>query len=797
MRLVLSWLREFCPVDLSPEALGDLLSAKGLHAESVEWPWEGLNGVVVARVLEVSDHPESAKLCLARIDAGGAERTVVAGVRNMKAGDLVPYAGPGARVPTLSEPLSVRTLRGQLSEGMLCSPQELRISGDHSGILVLPGDAEVGADFKSLFGLDDAVLDLEIEANRPDELSVVGIAREVAAATGIPLTLPDTSVQEAGDSAEEHATVEILDLERCPRYLGRVIVGVAVAPSPIGVQARLTAAGMRPVSTVVDATNYLMLEMGQPMHPFDLAFLNGRGVVVRRAAEGERLITLDDIERVLTSEDLVIADHTRAVGIAGVMGSASAEVSSSTNEVLLESANFSPRFVMQTSRRLLLQTEASIRFSRGADPEAPAPAAARAARLMVEWGGGTVLRGAIDVGRAPVRRRLTVRPGRATALLGYEVSAAEVSEALGRLGIPGQKTDSALEVEVPSYRQDLEQEVDLIEEVVRVQGYDRMPSSVPGIRQAGGMAETLALRRRIREALVRAGLREALSLSFASPADLELMGHTNAVRVANPPAADDPFLRTSLVPNLLKALVRNASRARRGAALFEVGHVFRLGITDGPDVAPVDERESVAAALAGPAEERLHASGRDYDFFDAKGAVEALFGALGVRDWSLGASAGPPFHPARSAVVLIDGAPAGTIGEIHPRTAEALGLSSRVAAFQVDATALASIPRGVHAYRDVPRFPPVRRDLAFVVPAAVPAGDVQLAVADAGGALVDSVALFDAFEGDPIPAGKRNLAFAVDFRAPDRTLTDAEADAAVAAIVGRLERAFGAEFRVG
>jgi phenylalanyl-tRNA synthetase beta chain len=610
----------------------------------------------------------------------------------------------------------------------------------------------------------------------------------------VPLNPPETSVNEASDPASDAATVEVLDMEKCPRYLTRVIRDATVGASPVSAQARLTASGMRPVSNVVDATNYAMLEMGHPMHPFDLSVLDGRGVIVRRAEDGERLTTLDEVERVLTDDDLVIADGSRAVGIAGVIGSASAEVSRSTREVLLESAYFERKGITRTSRRLGLQTEASTRFSRGADPEILGPAADRAARLVVEWSGGEVLAGAIDVGRVPERRRLVVRPARASLVLGSEVSASDVADALGRLDIQSEKADGEVRVEVPSFRPDLELEIDLIEEIVRVQGYDTLGSTLPGIKQAGGVVPTYALRRRVREALVRAGLREALSLSFASPADLELMGHRQAVRLANPPSAADPFLRTSLVPNLMKALSRNFYRGVRGAALFEVGHVFGSG-ADG--AASVDEREVVACALAGSAGEGVHVPRRELDFFDAKGALESLMEGLGITEWGIGEPAGPPFHPARSAGVLVGGRSAGVLGEIHPRVAERLDLIGRVAAFELEVGVLAPLAGRGQAFRDIPRFPPLRRDLAFLVDERVPAGAIGDAIRQAGGALVDTVVLFDVFRGGSIPDGKKSLAFSVDFRAPDRTLTDEEAEQAVAAIVARLAEDFGAELRAG
>jgi phenylalanyl-tRNA synthetase beta chain len=792
MKVVLSWLREFSPVELSAEDLAEILNAKGIHVEGILRPWDGLHGVVVAKVLEVVDHPNSDTLCVARVAHGSGEQEVVVGVRNMQVGDLVPLAGPGARVPALPQPLTARQIRGVTSNGMLCSPSELGISADHGGILILPAGTPVGADVKAEFGLDDAVLDVEIEPNRPDLMSVLGVAREVSAATGSPLQVPDPAVEEGGGKAEEVATVEIRDLERCPRYLARVIRGVRIAPSPIRAQARLTAAGMRPLSNVVDATNYTMLERGQPLHPFDLALLEGSGIVVRRAAPGERMATLDDVERTLTDEDLVIADHAKAVAVAGVIGSASSEVSSGTSDVLLESAHFQRTGVLRTARRLGLRTEASMRFERGADPEAVPPAADRSAQLIAEWSGGTVWAGAIEVGEAPPRRRLVVRASRAASLLGHQVTADDAREAFARLGISSEAKGDEVEVEVPGSRVDLEREVDLIEEIARVQGYERIGTTLPAIRQLGGVAETYARRRRVRDGLVRAGLREGLSLSFASQADLDLMGQGNGVRLANPLSAEDAFLRTSLIPGLLRALGRNLARGVRSPALFEVGHVFL------PDD-PVAERESVALAMTGIASTGYPGESHEFDFFDAKGAVETLLAALGIRDWRVDPEneAARPIHPARSAAIMVGGERAGAIGELHPRIAGSMKFPGRVALGELDVTVIGRGAMSTLAFRDIPRFPPVRRDLAFVLDEATPAERVRGALVDSGGPLLDAAVLFDVFTGGAIPEGKKSLAFSVDFRAPDRTLTDDEAEGLVRAIVERLSRDFGAELRAG
>ncbi len=790
MKIVLSWLRESCPVELGPEELAELLTSKGAEVESVERPWERLAGVVVARVIEVRDHPNSDKLCLARVSTGAGEQEVVVGVRNMEPGDLVPLAGPGSTVPTLAEPLGRREIRGVVSNGMLCSPYELAITTEHAGILILPPNLSPGQDVKAVLGLDDAVLDVEVTPNRPDFLSVIGIAREVAAATGVPFTHPDTSVVEDDEAAEGAATVEVLDLERCPRYLARILRGARHVPSPIRMQARLTAAGMRPISAAVDATNYAMLEIGQPLHPFDLALLKGPGIVVRRATDRERLVTLDDVERTFSTDDLLICDAERPVAVAGVMGGELAELSEGTTDILLESASFERGGTQRTRRRIELSTEASMRFERGVDPEAVPRGADRASKLMAEWCGARILRGVVEAGGAPERRRITMRPSRATMLLGYAVSVQDAADVFDKLGMAHEDSADALSVEVPGYRVDIEREVDLIEEVVRVEGYDRVRSTLPAVRQAGGLPIAYTFLGRTRSLLERAGLREVRQLPFVSEGDLALTGDRDAVRVVNPLAADEGWLRARLTPGLLKALKRNSYRHVRSVALFEVGSVFRM--VDGTP----QERPKAAFAMTGAAEPGWTGDGRGYDFFDAKGALESLLADLGVA-WRLGEAVGSPFHPGRSAFVMAGNERIGVIGEIHPKVAEAFDLPGRVAAAELEVEALMRHAAASVQTQNVPRFPPVRRDLAFALPSEAPAGGVQAALEDAGGELVGDCLLFDVFTGAPLAEGKKSLAFSVDFRASDRTLTDEEADLAVARIIERISRDFGGELRAG
>jgi phenylalanyl-tRNA synthetase beta chain len=791
MRVPLSWLRELVPTDLAPEELAELITLKGVKVEEILYPWSDLDGVLIARVIEVGDHPNSQKLCVARVDTGSGELEVVVGVRNMKQGDLVPLAPPGARVPGLDEPIGAREIRGVVSNGMLCSARELGISQDHGGILVLgDGAGPPGTDLKHAFGLDDAVLDVEVEPNRPDFLSVNGLAREVAAIIGLPLATPGLDLLEADEAAADVAAVVIDALDACPRYVARVIRSVSAGRSPLLIQARLTAAGMRPISAVVDATNFVMLETGQPLHGFDLALVAGPKIEVRRAHEGERLVTLDDLERTLASEDLLICDAEKAVAIGGIMGGATSEVSDATRDVLLESAYFTRTGILRSARRLDLHTEASHRFERGTDPEGLESAAARCAALIAEWTGGTVLRGLAEAGSTPQRRSVSVRPSRVSALLGYEVAPAAAAEVFARLGFAVREDSDRLDVEIPGYRVDLEREVDLIEEVVRLQGYDRVGSTLPRSSRAGGLPPDYRFVRTVREVLVRAGLREVRPLPFASAEDLALTGDEDAIVIANPLRAEEGFLRTRLTPGLLHAVARNQTWGVRQIALFEVGAVFRAG-------APTDERRKIAFALSGTALEGWSADGRSFDALDARGVVEALMGELDVSAWSLGGALGDPFHPVRSAEILIEGARAGVLGEIHPRAAAALDIDGRVAVAELEFESVMNAAAHDFAFRDVPRFPPVRRDLAFVVPNDAPAGRVREALVEAAGALLDRCLLFDVFRGGSLPDGTKSLAFALDLRAADRTLTDEEAEEVVGRIVERLGTDFGARLRAG
>ena len=789
MKVSLSWLREFVPIELDAEELAARIDARGIKVEGIEHPWDRLDGVVVATVMDVRDHPNSEKLCLASVDAGDGPVQVVVGIRNMAPGDLVPWAKPGSRVPLLEERLGSRSLRGEMSNGMLCSPRELAISQEHeTGILILPPDLSPGADLKTALGLDDALLDIEVEPNRPDFLSIYGVARETSSILGLPLAEPETDVDEDAERADAVAPIELRAPDGCPYYLARILRGASRGATPVRAQARLTAAGMRPVAPIVDATNYAMLELGQPLHAFDLDRLAGPGIVVRRADAGERLVTLDGVERELIDEDLLICDLEKPVALAGVMGGRSSEVSGETTDVLLEAAHFTRTGIIRTVRRLDLHSEASHRFERGTDPEGVERAARRCAALIARWTGARVLEGVAQAGGPPDRRWVSMRASRATALLGYPVTSSDAAAVFDALRMSHREDAELAEVEVPGYRVDIEREVDLIEEVVRIQGYEGVGATIPRSPEPGGVPETYAFGRRVRDALVRAGLREAKPLPFASEEDLALMGDGQAIPLANPLRAEEAWLRTSLLPGLLRTVARNQRWGSGTASIFEVGVVFRSGD-------PAEERRHAGFVHCGAAGEGWAADDRTLDVLDARGTLESLLGDLGVEDWSLGEPLAHPFHPGRSARILLGDEPVGALGELHPRIAASLEIEGRVAAAEIQLDPVRAAAARAFQLVEVPRFPPVRRDLAFVVPTGVSAGALQAVLDDAGEALLDRSTLFDVFEGGAIPEGRKSLAFALEFRAPDRTLTDEEVEPVVAEIVDRVRSELGAELR--
>jgi phenylalanyl-tRNA synthetase beta chain len=779
MNVPLSWLRDFVPVDIPLDELLAVLSELGLPVEAVTHVGSDLTGVVVARVLEIHAIEGADKIRRVLVDTGTDEPTqVVCGAWNFDVGHTVPFATVGTVLPG-DFTIGKRKMKGVESAGMICSSDELGLHpGDHSGILVLPDGLPIGADFATAMGIErDVVLELEVNPNRPDAMSIAGVARDVAARLGVPFTLPEPAPASAGSG--DPVTVEVLDEQACPRFVAQVIEGVTVGPSPAWLAQRLTLAGMRPINNVVDASNYVMLELGQPNHAYDLDKLAGRGLRVRMARDGETLRTLDDVERRLSSEDLLICDATDVpVGIAGIMGGASSEVSETTTTLLLEAAVFDPLTISWTSKRLGLRSEASARFEKGIDRGGVDRAVARFVELL----GATVSGARADVhaqveAPAPVR----VRTERVNALLGTALTDGAVRDLLDPIGfattIAG---DGQLDVQIPTWRPDSAVEIDIVEEVARMYGYAAIVATLPQSTLTGGLSRHQKDRRLVRQILAGVGASEAWTTTFVSPGELARCGLDPevAVRVSNPLVADESLLRPSLLPGLLRSIAYNASHRRPGVWLFEVGNVFRL-----PGDPLPDEREVVALAAGGG------------DAADAVSVLHVLLDGLLVRDWRLEGGATPGLHPTRTARVVVEEEAIGWVGEVDPAVLDAAGIPERIGWLELDLGALLRAPHGASQLRAVSRYPSSDIDLSFEVEETTPAGALVRTLRAAGVDVLTDVALFDVYRGSGVAEGRRSLTYRLRLQAGDRTLTDDELAAARDELIRAVEQAHPATLR--
>ena len=778
MRVPLSWLADHVDVDVPAATLAEKLTFAGVEVETIHRVGDDLAGILTARVLEVTQHPDADRLVLVRIDAGGEERAVVCGARNFAPGDVVPWAAPGAKLPGGVE-IGRRKVRGALSDGMLASARELGVFDDHSGILVLPPDTPVGVDVVEAVELRDTVLDVKTAPNRGDILSMRGIAREVALLLGKELKPLDLTVPEIGPPAGDLASVAVEDAEGCPLYAARVIQGLdAARPSPLWMARRLYLYGQRPLGAVVDVTNYLLLDQGQPLHAFDLDLVPGRRIVVRRAAEGETVRTLDGRDRALTTQDTVITSGEQVLALAGIMGGEDTEVRAATTDVLLESAHFPPASVRRTMRRLGMSTEGGQRWARGVDPAGAEPVCDQAARLMADLAGGTVAAGRLLAGPG-VGERETIRLdwARSAERLGAPGDPEFAAAQLRRYGCRTEVVDPRTVLAVPpSWRFDLELWADLEEEVARGWGYDQLPATLPAAT-GGRLTAEQRLRRQARTALAGMGVTEIQTYPFLSQVAfdrLELPAddpRRRTLRLANPISEEAPELRTTLLPGLAEAAGRNLARGLDGVAVYELGAVF-LPVREGE---LPDEPLTLGVLLAGQAPAgRFDDPRRPFDFADAKGVAEGLVAALGVPGVGYRAEEPPPYHPGRCAAVLLEDRSVGLLGQLHPRVAVAWELPAATFAVELQlAPLLAAVPRMRPAPTPSP-YPELTFDVAFLVPPGVAERDLEAALREAGGDLLTRLTLFDAYEGPPLPPGHRNLAYRVALQAADRTLTDAD-----------------------
>lgn len=802
MKASVRWLRELCPgLPNDANAIAARFTAAGLEVEAIHEFGSGADACLVAAVVSIRPHPSRSGLRLVTVEAGSSRHEVVCGAPNVpEAGGLVVLAPLGAHLPAKGMTIERRSIAGVTSEGMLCSEAELGLGDDAGGILVLPAAIAVAGTQlgQALPEARDTILELGLTPNRADGLGHVGLAREAAALFEVPFALspspPPKRVREGDPTAR--VTVCLEDPERNPHYGASILEGATIAPSPLGMRWRLTALGVRPISNVVDVTNLVMFEFGHPMHAFDLDKLRGARVVVRLAREGERIVTLDGVERELSRDDLVICDGDGPVAIAGVMGGGSSEISSSTSRVLFECAYFDARGVRRSARRHGLHTESSHRFERGIDWGDTRAALSRATALAADLAKATAFgRPQIVEARTLTRTTVTLRQERLRALLGDDVEPRDAHAVLDRLGFVCRTTQSGVESwEVPSHRADVSREVDLIEEVARVRGFDKIPAELPAIRPSGDAGPREAMLRRARQAAVGMGLSEAITYGFVAPADLKSVGAPAAtVALRNPLRDDQSVMRTSLLPGLLHVLSRARRHGERDARLFSVGTIFLASARSDPQ-----ERMAFAAALTGERTSWL-GKGQTIDVWDAKGIAEGLAARLLRRAASVArpepGEMPPHLHPRGAAWVVIEGARVGAFGPIHPGVADAFDVGEGVVVVEFDLEALAALGVRPTTFAALPRFPATLRDIAVVVRDDVSAGDLEAAVRRAAGELAEEVALFDRFVGEGIPPAHASLALRVVYRAPDRTLTDAEVDERHAQVVTEIRTRFGGQLR--
>lgn len=782
MKVLLSWLQEFAPgIQGDPVELGEKLSALGLAVEEMTITGGGLDGIVLAKVLDLSPHPDADKIQVVQVDQGdGQALQVCCGAFNMAVGDLIPFATIGTVMPNGME-IGQRKMRGQESNGMCCSAAEIGLGDDHDGILLLTeraADVAVGTPITEALGFETDVLwDLEVNANRPDAMSVAGVARDLAAALGVEFSYPDYSITTDGADASSQASIEIVDPSLCGRFTARVLHNVTVGTSPQWMQNRLIALGMRPINSVVDVSNYVMLELGQPNHTYDLALVPDGRIRVRRAVDGETITTLDDAERTLIAADGVIANGAdEAIGIAGVMGGANTEISEATTSVLLEMAWWDPPSISRTIKRLNLPSEASTRYRRGADwGDNIDRALDRFCQLMAESGATASPETIDERGGLPSTEPVTVRPAKVNSLLGTELSADEMSTHLASIGFGVALAGDDLAVSVPSWRWDTNTEYDVAEEVGRMYGFENIKRTVPKGKEAGYLTPYQQLRRQLRSMLTGAGCDETLPMPFLAPGDLAKVGlPDNGVRLSNPLDSSESVLRTSMLPGQLKAIAYNQSHRNRSVRFFEIGHVF-LSPPEG-QLLP-DEREYLAVALAG------------HDASEAVRVMSMIASALALPNMQIrNSSELPGMHPTRSAEVVIAGRTRGVIGEVAPSVLDAYGVTGRVAWLQLDLGEVLNGPVGKRTYDRVSKYPSSDMDLAFVVPDQTGADKVRNTIAKTGGALLAELQLVDTYRGPGVDDGSRSLAFRLRFQADDRTLNDTEITEARESIIAAVAK---------
>ena len=811
MKVTLNWLKQYVDFNWSPEELTERLTMLGLEVEGVQKVGGEFSGIVVAQVITRDKHPNADKLSVCRVNDGTGERQIVCGAQNFQAGDKVPLILPGASLPLKAgekEPFVIKVgkIRNVESHGMMCSPKELGLAEDADGLLILRADAKIGQSFAEHLGRagSDVVYDLEITPNRPDWNSVIGIAREIAALTGNPLKLPEASLPARAGKVDDLVAVRVEDAALCPRYTARIIRGVKIGSSPDWLRSALEKAGLRSINNVVDVTNFVMLETGQPLHAFDYHLIakaaDGKPtIVVRRAAAGEKFITLDNQERALTQDMLLIADAQHGIALAGVMGGQNTEIRSDTQDVLIESAYFAPTNIRRTSKALGLRTDSSYRFERGGDIGVCDWASRRAAQLILETAGGELVAGVVDTCPQPAEpKTLSLRVEKVGQLLGIEISQSDIERMLTALGLsvaPAVGTQPTIAIRVPTFRVDLKRDVDLIEEIARLYGVDKIPSTPPrgaiGTNAYDAVHDQLAEARRILSGL---GLNEAQGQTLIAESAAKLAAAPETVvPLSNPLSSDMNVLRPSLLPGLLDSLQHNLSHKSGDVALFEVGRVFTL--VNGQS----KEERRLAIALTGRRAAAFWSGAeRDakFDVADLKGLLEEFIEQFGLRGVAYAKRAEVTALFVESATVTLGGKMLlGEMGQLQPVLAKKYDLRDTVFLAELNLDTLLARRNPARNFKPLPQFPATGRDVAMLVPEATTHDAVLAAVKQAKPANLEGTELFDVFRGKGVPEGQKSMAYAFTYRAPDRTLTDADVNAAHEGLVAVLKEKLSGTLR--
>ncbi|GLC28708.1 phenylalanine--tRNA ligase subunit beta [Clostridium omnivorum] len=792
MKVPVKWLKDYVNIDIAPKELGDKLTLSGSKVEEVITSGDEIQNVVTGKLMKIEPHPDAEKLVICQLNVGSEELIqIVTGANNMKEGDIVPVALHGSSLPG-GVKIKKGKLRGIVSNGMMCSEEELGIAGDEPvhGLMILPQDTPLGKDIKEVLGLDSAVIDFEITSNRPDCLSVVGMARETAATLGVPYRVPESVFTPLSkDNIKESLKIEVRD-NLCRRYMARGVKNITIAPSPAWMQEKLMDAGVRPINNIVDITNFVMLELGQPMHAFDSREITSSTIVVERAKDGEKFITLDEIERTLDSNVLNIKDGERTVGLAGIMGGLNSEVKEDTKAVIFEVANFDGTNIRISSKRLGLRTEASSRFEKDLDPNLVELAMDRACYLVQQLGAGEVMEGTIDIYNEKIESHtLEVDYKWINRFLGTEISANDMKEYLDRLELITEIQENMLIITVPTFRSDINIKEDVAEEVARIYGYDNIPITLlSGSSTRGGKNKKQHLEDKLVSALIGNGLNQSISYSFVSPKvfDKILLPKDstlrNAVVIRNPLGEDYSIMRTTSLPSMMEALARNYSRNNEEARLFEIGKVY---IPSNDSSKLPEERNIATIGMYG-----------NVDYLDLKGIVENIIDILGINNVSFQReSSNVSYHPGKTAALYIRKELVGILGEVHPDVSDNYGIDSRCFVAEINLDVLFNAANLDKKYSSLPKFPAVTRDMAIIVDENVLVQQIQDIIKKQGGSMLESFKLFDVYKGSQIPADKKSIAYSLVYRLEHKTLTDEEVNKVHEKILRSLEYQLGAQLR--